>query len=159
MITRLISLGFCAVLLVGCAARAQTQNGSAVVEQDDQGIRQWFQQWIKATKEGDLQLAKSLIADDAVFLVPGAGRMDKASFAAAATASDPNIDFQLDSSIEEIRVLGDHAWVLTKMSLVMTDKRTTTRTTMAGHALSVLQRRGNSWIVVRDANTMVATPQ
>ena len=38
---------------------------------DEQAVRQWFDYWMKATKEGDLQLARSLIADDAVFLVPG----------------------------------------------------------------------------------------
>ena len=81
--------------------------------------------------------------------------MDKESFAAAATAADPNTDFQLDSSIEEIRVLGEHAWVLTKLSLVMTDKRSHKHTRMTGHALSVLQRQGDGWVVVRDANTMV----
>ena len=31
----------------------------------EQAIRQWFSEWIKATKEGDLELARSLIADDA----------------------------------------------------------------------------------------------
>jgi uncharacterized protein (TIGR02246 family) len=114
---------------------------------------------MKATKEGDLELAKGLISDHAVFLVPSDDRMDKESFAAAATASDPNTDFELDCSIQEIQVLGDHAWLWTKGSLTMVDKRTRTRSTMAGHTLSILKRQDKGWVVVREANTMVPVKQ
>jgi uncharacterized protein (TIGR02246 family) len=121
---------------------------------DERSIRQWFERWMQATKEGDLQLARSLIADDAVFLVPGADQMDKESFAAAATADDPNTLFELDCRIQEIQVLGDHAWLWTKISLAMTDKRSGERSFMAGHSLAILKRHGDGWVVVRDANTM-----
>lgn len=125
------------------------------MKNDEQAIRQWFEHWMQATKQGDLALAESLIADDAVFLVPGAGRMDKGAFAAAATATDPNIDFELDCSIQEIEILGDHAWLWTKLSLTMTDRRSHARSVMAGHSLSILKRQGDGWVVIRDANTMV----
>ena len=125
------------------------------MNQDEQAIRNWFDDWMKATKEGDLELARTLIADDAIFLVPGAGQMDKESFAAAATATDPNTEFELDCSVQEIRIFGDHAWLLATISLAMTDKNTNSRTLMKGDSLSVLQRRADGWIVVRDANTMV----
>ena len=129
------------------------------MEKDQQAIRQWFEHWMKATKEGHLELAKSLIADDAVFLVPGADRMDKESFAAAATATDPNTDFQLDCSIQEVEILGDHAWLWTKISLTMTDKRSNTRSMMAGNSLSILKRQGDGWVLIRDANTLVPVKQ
>ena len=98
----------CVVFLLGCAAPREK---GVLISNDEQAIRQWFERWMKAATEGDLQLARSLIADDAVFLVPGADRMDKESFAAAATATDPNTDFELDCSIQEIEILGDHAWL------------------------------------------------
>lgn len=129
------------------------------MKKDEQAIREWFDRWMKATQEGDLQLARSLIADDAVFLVPGADRMDKESFAAAATGADPNTDFDLDCKIQEVEVLGDHAWLWTKVSLTMTDKRSNARSLMAGHSLSILKRQGDGWVVIRDANTMVAVNQ
>jgi uncharacterized protein (TIGR02246 family) len=142
--------------LLGCAT---PEKGNPHMEgADDQAIRQWFDQWIQATTEGDLELARSLIDHDAVFLVPGAGRMDKESFAAAATASDPNTEFELDCSIQEIEVIGDHAWLSTKLSLVMTDKGTGSRSLMAGDSLSLLKRRGAGWVVIRDANTLVPVP-
>ncbi len=129
------------------------------MSKDEQAIRQWFEHWMKATKEGELQLARDLIADDAIFLVPGAGLMDKESFAAAATATDPHSDFELDCSIQEIEILGDHAWLRTSINLAITDKRSSSRSSMAGHSLSILKRRGDGWVVIRDANTMVPVEQ
>ncbi len=123
---------------------------------DEQNIRSWYEDWLRSTTEGDLDLARKLIADDAIFLVPGAGQMDKESFAAAATASDPNINFELDCSIQEIKVIGDHAWLLATISLKMTDKTTKVVSLMKGDSLSILQREGDVWAVVRDANTMIS---
>ena len=142
---------------IGCAA--PSGNGGVDMERDEQAIRRYFDSWILATTKGDLGLARSLIADDAVFLVPGTGPMDKEGFAAAATASDPNTDFALECSIDEIKVFDDHAWLRTKMSLVMTDRASGTRTKMAGHELSILKRHGDTWVVIRDANTMVPVPE
>jgi len=129
------------------------------MDQDEQAIRRWFADWMKATKEGNLELARKLIADDAVFLVPGAGQMDKESFAAAATAIDPNTEFELDCSIQEIQVVGDHAWLLATISLSMTDRTTNSRSLMKGDSLSVLKRQADSWVIIRDANTMVPAAQ
>ena len=143
--------------MAGCAT--QPEKATDLMKKDEQSIRLWFESWMKATKEGDPQLARSLIADDAVFLVPGADRMDKESFAAAATATDSNVDFELDCSIQEIEILGDHAWLWTKISLTVTDKRSESRSLMAGHSLSILKRQGDGWVVIRDANTMVAVKQ
>ncbi len=51
---------------------------------DEQEIRYLFNNWIKSTTEGNLELARQCIADDAVFFVPGVGEMDKETFAQAA---------------------------------------------------------------------------
>lgn len=150
---------FLAIALTATVGRQhQPATGVTKVDQDDKAIRKWFEDWMTATKEGDLELAKSLIADDAIFLVPGAGQMDKQSFAEAATASDPNTEFQLDCEIQEVRIFGDNAWLLSTISLEMTDRRTDSKTQMKGDGLSVLERRGEGWVVVRDANTMIAVP-
>ena len=144
----------CLLFAAGCQQEPNTKENS--MTDDEQNIRSWYKDWLKATTEGDLDLARKLIADDAIFLVPGAGQMDKESFAAAATASDPNIDFELDCSIQEIKVIGDHAWLLATISLKMTDKTTKVQSLMKGDSLSVLQKQGNAWSVVRDANTMIS---
>ena len=139
---------------VGCQQEPITKENS--MTDDEQSIRSWYGEWLRATTEGDLDLARTLIADDAIFLVPGAGQMDKESFAAAATASDPNIDFELECSIQEIKVIGDHAWLLATISLKMTDKTTKVASLMKGDSLSILQKESGVWTVVRDANTMIS---
>lgn len=123
---------------------------------DEEAIREYYSNWMKATKEGDLELARSLIQKEAVFYVPGGYKMDKEAFAQAATAENDDVEFELDCSIEEIRVIGDHAWLCTKLSLTMTEKKSRNRTVMAGHALSILQKEDGEWAVLREANTMIA---
>lgn len=129
------------------------------MNKDENAIRQWFERWMKATIDGELELARTLIADDAVFLVPGAGRMDKESYAVAATATDPDTDFELDCSIQEIKIIGDYAWLCSKIALTVIDTRSKSRSLMAGDSLSILERQGDSWVVIRDANTMVTVEQ
>ena len=143
------------VVLFSAGCQGQTDHGETQMNRDEETIRRWFDDWMKATKAGDLELARSLIADDAIFLVPGAGQMDKESFAAAATASDPNLEFELDCSIQEIKVIGDHAYLLATISLGMTDKSTQSQSFMKGDSLSILKRHADGWVVIRDANTMV----
>jgi uncharacterized protein (TIGR02246 family) len=128
------------------------------MDEDEQLIRKWFFDWMHATKEGDLELAKSLVADDAIFLIPGAGQMDKHNYCTAATATDPNTEFKLDCTIVEIRIFGDHAWILATISLDIIDKKTSTASSMKGDGISILERREADWLVVRDANTMVPVP-
>lgn len=147
---------FAVALAVTTGYQKQPAIGETAMNKDEQAIQKWFDDWMTATKEGDLELAKSLIADDAIFLVPGAGQMDKKSFAEAATASDPNTDFKLDCAIQEIRVFGDHAWLLATISLEITDKNTNKRSLMKGDGISILQQHGDNWVVIRDANTMIS---
>ncbi|MEN0020717.1 MAG: nuclear transport factor 2 family protein [Planctomycetota bacterium] len=152
-------LAFAAGALLLCGCTASDRRDAQTMADDEASIRQFYDNWIRATTEGDLELARSLIDDDAVFLVPGAGEFDKETFAAGATASDPNLDFELESSIREMQVMGDNAWLWTEFSLVIIDKRSGTRSKSAGHTLSVLKRSGDSWVTVREANTMAAVPE
>jgi hypothetical protein len=57
--THLILRGQGTLFLVGCAA--EPKRGNPRMNSDEQSIRQWFESWIKSTKEGDLPLARSLI--------------------------------------------------------------------------------------------------
>ena len=81
------------------------------MKSNEQEIRDLFDNWIKATTEGNLELAHRCIADDALFFVPGAGEMDKISFAQAAAGVSPEespIEFDLKSEIRELKVFGDY---------------------------------------------------
>lgn len=128
---------------------------------DEQEIRQLFDDWIRATTEGNLDLAHSCIADDAVFLVPGGVEMDKASFAQAAAGVSPEdspFEFDLKSELQEVKVLGDFATMRVQSSLAMTPKAGGDTSKMAGHSLSILQKRDGRWQIYRDANTLIAVP-
>lgn len=150
---RLILITILLAANVSCPRELITETKQ--MTQDEQRIRQWFDEWIKATKEGNTELARSLTADNAIFLVPGAGQMDKESFTAAATATDPNTDFSLDCSIQEIEIIGDYAWVVATLSLSMIDKSSGSQSLMKGDSLSIIRRENGGWVTVREANTMV----
>ena len=129
---------------------------------DEQEIRELFNNWIKATIEGDLELARQCIADNAVFFVPGVGEMDKEAFAQGAAGGSPEespIDYDLDSKLRELKVFNDHAYLWIESILVCSPKNGDPSTRMAGHSLSVLEKRGGRWQIIRDANTMTVVPE
>jgi len=128
---------------------------------DEQAIRELFDNWIKSTIEGKLDLARQCIADDAVFLVPGAGEMDKETFAQGAAGGSPeesDIEFDLDSKLRELQIFGNHAYLWIESALGMSPKNGDPGSKMAGHSLSVLVKRDGRWQILRDANTMAVVP-
>lgn len=129
---------------------------------DEQAIRELFNNWIKATTEGDLTLARQCIADDAVFLVPGVGEMDKETFAQGAAGGSPGdspIDFNLDCQLREVNVFGDQAYLWIESTLLCAPKNGDPSTKMAGHSLAVLVKRDGCWQIFRDANTMTVVQE
>ncbi len=129
---------------------------------DEKEIRELFGNWIESTTKGDLELAHQCIADDAVFFVPGIGEMDKKSFAEAAAGGSPEdspIKYDLDSKLREIKVFRDHAYMWIESILVMTPKNGDPASKMAGHSLSILEKRDGRWQILRDANTLTAVSE
>jgi uncharacterized protein (TIGR02246 family) len=128
---------------------------------DEAAIREYYDNWIRATREGLTDLGLSLVDDDAVFVMPSAPKMDKHTFVSAACAGDPEaseVEFDLKTDIHEIKVMGDYAWLWTEFTLVTTHKETGDKSKCGGHTLSILKRNGDSWLLVRDANTMAQMP-
>lgn len=129
---------------------------------DEQEIRELFSNWVESTTKGDLDLARQCIADDAVFFLPGAGEMDKETFAQGAAGGSPEespIDFDLDSKIRELKVFGNQAYLWIESTLVCSPKNGDPATKMAGHSLSILEKRESGWQIVRDANTMTTVSE
>src|SRR5881397_770674 len=90
---------------------------------DEQAIRQLVATWLSASKAGDTEKVLSLMAEDVVFLVPGQPPMrGRAAFAAGQAGLQP---FHLDatSEIQEVKVLGEWAYLWTKLSVVVTPKK------------------------------------
>lgn len=70
------------------------------MQNDEQEIRQLVSTWMAASRAGDVEKVLSLMAVDAIFLVPGQPVMGKADFAAAARAQSGRDAPQIDGSSE-----------------------------------------------------------
>jgi uncharacterized protein (TIGR02246 family) len=122
---------------------------------DEQEIRELVQTWMAATRSGDIDTVLSLMADDVVFLTPGGPPMSKESFAAAARgqAAQGGPRFEGKSEIREIRILGEWAFMWTKLTVVVTPSAGEAMT-RAGHTLSILRKDNGRWVLARDANML-----
>src|SRR3954469_1262243 len=123
---------------------------------DEQEIRQLVTTWIEATKAGDTETVLSLMADDVVFLVTGQPPMiGKAAFAAAmrAQSGQGRPQFEGESEIQEIQVLGDWAYMWTKLTVVFT-RPDGSPLTRAGNTLTILKKQNGKWVLARDANML-----
>ena len=131
------------------------------MQNDEQEIRQLVSTWMAATQAGDVETVLSLMSDDAVFLVPGQPVMRKAGFAAAARAQAGQDAPRLDSSseIQEIRILGDWAFIWTRLTVVVTPPGGAPPMTRAGHTLTLFEKQGGRWVLARDANMLAPVPE
>lgn len=125
------------------------------MQKDEQEIRQLVATWMTATKAGDVETVLSLMSDDVVFLIPGQPVMRKGDFAALALAqSGKNAPtFDGTSEIQEVTILGDWAFMWTKLTVVVTPPHAQ-RITRAGHTLSILKKEQGKWVLARDANML-----
>jgi uncharacterized protein (TIGR02246 family) len=124
---------------------------------DEQEIRQLVATWIDATKTGDIDTVLSLMAEDVVFLVTGQPPMiGKAAFAAAmrAQSGQGRPQFEGKSEIQEIQVLGEWAYMWTKLTVVITPQGGAQPVTRAGNTLTILKKQNGKWVLTRDANML-----
>ena len=123
---------------------------------DEQAIRALVATWLSATKAREVDTVLSLIADDVVFLRPGKPEMRKADFAAQARAQagpqGPEVDAM--SEIQEIKILGDWAFMWTRLSVTMTPPGPSQPATRSGHTLTLLRKQDGKWLFARDANLL-----
>ena len=128
---------------------------------DETAIRELVATWMSATKAGDLETVLGLMADDVVFLVPGQAPMiGKDAYAKAArpqsSAGPPKFDGH--SEIQELKVLGDWAWLWSRLTVTVTPPGGGKTTVRAGHTLSIFRKDRGRWLLARDANLLTAAP-
>ena len=129
---------------------------------DEQQIRDLIATWMSATRAGDLATVLSLMTDDVVFLVPGAPPFGKQKFAEAmrpSTPAGPLSKFDGHSEIQEITVVGDWAFMWTRLTVEVTPPGGGRVTRRAGHTLSVLRKVQGRWLLARDANMLMPVVQ
>ena len=122
---------------------------------DEQEIRDLIATWMAATRNNELEKVLSLMADDAVFLMPGQQPVRKADFAAAARAQVGRPSAQIDtaSDIQEIKVLGDWAYIWSLLTVTVTAGVQSVK--RAGPTMTVLKKEDGRWLLARDANMLV----
>jgi len=126
------------------------------MQNDEQEIRNLVATWMAATRAGEIEKVLSLMSDDVVFLITGQPVMHKAAFAAAALAQSTKDAPKFDgtSEIQEIKILGDWAFMWTKLTVVITPPGGGQSMTRAGHTLSILTKQNGKWMLARDANML-----
>lgn len=131
------------------------------MKNDETEIQQLVFTWMAATKAGDVETILSLMSDDAVFLVTGQPVMRKNDFEAAAKAQASGGAPQFDetSDIQEIRILGDWAFMWAKLTVSVTPSDGGATVTRSGHTLSILKKEYGKWVLARDANMLAQIPE
>lgn len=126
------------------------------MQNDEEEIRRLIATWMDATKAGDIDTVLGLMTEDVIFLTPGRPPMDKSAFAATAKAPPGQEAPQFDgkSEIQEIKILGDWAFMWAKLSVVTTPPGGAPSMTRAGHTLSILRKENGKWLLARDANML-----
>lgn len=132
------------------------------MQSDEQEIRQLVAIWMAATSAGDLETILSLMAEDVVFLRPGHPPMiGKSNFVAEMKARSQQDSPRFDgtSEVQEIKVLGEWAFMWTKLSVEVTSPKDGLLLTRTGHTLSILKKQNGKWVLARDANMLSPMPK
>jgi uncharacterized protein (TIGR02246 family) len=126
------------------------------MQSDEVEIRHLITTWMEATKAGDIETVLGLMTEDVVFLTPGRPPMDKSAFAATSKGQPghPAPQFDGASEIQEIKILGDWAFIWAKLTVVATPPGGGASMTRAGHTLSILRKENGKWLLARDANML-----
>jgi uncharacterized protein (TIGR02246 family) len=129
-----------------------TTTGAIHTKQDDeQAIRALVDKWLESTKEGDYETVLTLMADDAIFMVPGREPFGKEAFAAQSEQMK-GAKIEGKSDIQEIEVIGDHAWMRNHLEVTITPPNGQTMT-RSGYTLTILRKEADGrWLLARDAN-------
>ena len=120
--------------------------------EDEEQIRGVVDQWLAATKAGDIETVLSLMTDDIVFLVAGQPPFGKEEFRQnSAEHADKSLEFDGTSDIREIKVLGDHAYIINWLTIEMKPEGAE-RMNLSGYTLSIFRKENDKWLLARDAN-------
>ncbi|HEY7548427.1 MAG TPA: SgcJ/EcaC family oxidoreductase [Hyphomicrobiaceae bacterium] len=123
------------------------------MSEDERAIRELIATWMTASKAGDHDTVLSLMADDAVFMVPGREPFGKEAFAAASKGMQ-GVRFDGTGDIVELKVLGDWAWLRNRLKVTIAPPGGSP-TTRSGYTLTILRKEPDGkWRLARDANLL-----
>ena len=120
-------------------------------------IREWLDQWLRASADGDSAKMLTMLTDDVVFLVPGQSPFGKKEFKAAWDGPMKDARVEANADLEECIVTGDVACTRTRLavSIKMPDGQASRA---SGYTMSFFRRQiDGRWLLARDANLL--TPE
>jgi uncharacterized protein (TIGR02246 family) len=123
------------------------------MQSDEDAIRGVVKTWLAASRSGDTKTILQLMTDDVVFMVAGAPPFGKEAFAQKSEQLD-GVTIDGQSDIQELKVLGDWAFIRNHLTVRMTspDGKTNSR---SGYTLTLLRKNADGqWQLARDANLL-----
>jgi uncharacterized protein (TIGR02246 family) len=128
---------------------------------DERAIREAHSIWIDAVNAGDLVCLLGLMAGDVVFLNPGQAPVGRDGFAPGFSAAHQRSRIDCVSELEDVAVVGEVAYALSRDSLSVTPRAGGEAMQFAGHRITVYRKQPDGrWLLARDAHTLapVAKP-
>ena len=118
---------------------------------DERAIRELVETWMEASRRGDLATVLDLMTDDVLFMTPGREPFGKEAFKAS-LESMGGAGMDGRSDVQEMRVLGDWAWIRNHIEMTMTPPGGEP-VRRAGYTLTILRKGDDGrWRLFRDAN-------
>ena len=122
---------------------------------DERAIREVHSTWIDAVNAGDLAYLLSLMADDVVFLNPGQAPFGRDGFSPGFSAAHQQARINCISELEDVVVVGEVAYTLSRDSLSVTPRAGGEAMQLAGHRITVYRKQPDGrWLLARDAHTL-----
>ena len=122
---------------------------------DERAIRELHSTWIAAVNAGDLARLLSLMADDVVFLNPGRAPIGRDGFSPGFSAAHQQARVNCISELEDVVVVGEVAYTLSRDSLSVTPRAGGEATQFAGHRITIYRKQPDGrWLLARDAHTL-----
>ena len=124
---------------------------------DEREIRDVHLTWIEAVNAGDLGRLLTLMTDDVVFLNPGRAPVGRDGFSEVFPAAHKQARIRCISELQEVVVVGEVAYTLSRDSLSVTPRAGGAATQLAGHRITVYRKKPDGrWLLARDAHTSVS---
>lgn len=122
----------------------------------DEPIRQFFEEWHRATIAEDLDRLRALMSEDVVFLTAGQPPMQgRDAFSKAFADALRHFRIEPQGIIRDITINGRLASCWSELTVTLTPRDGGPTRVRKGHTLTVLrQRTSGEWVLIRDANLL-----
>ena len=122
---------------------------------DENAICELQKNWFQATMSGNVAVISDLMTDDVVFLTPGKSPFGKQEFIESFNTMKEHVTIGCDGVYDEITVVGDVAYAMARIEIMVAPKNGGTAKYLSGNTLSIYKRSSDgNWRLSRDANLL-----